>query len=216
MPGLSWPSASSGGIHNVAWHRRSDADLDRPMAGHDERERRHGQIAKHANPPSPPFPARWCWSAPARWAAPCSKAGWPASCRRRRSWSRPAAVEGDQGAGASAACASIPKGDIGTAAAMVIAVKPQTAPEALPPLAPLVGPKTVVVSIMAGRTLGFLEKHLPKSPRSCAPCRTRRPRSAAASRSRVGNRARERRRDASSRTRCSPRPARSNGSTTRR
>ena len=56
-----------------------------------------------------------------------------------------------------------PKGDIGTAAAMVLAVKPQTAPEALPPLAPLAGPKTVVVSIMAGRTLGFLEKHFPKS-----------------------------------------------------
>src|SRR6186713_3332365 len=51
-----------------------------------------------------------------------------------------------------------PKGDIGIAAAMVLAVKPQTAPEALPPLAPLAGPKTVVVSIMAGRTLGFLEK----------------------------------------------------------
>jgi pyrroline-5-carboxylate reductase len=56
-----------------------------------------------------------------------------------------------------------PKGDIGTAAAMVLAVKPQTAPEALPPLAPLAGPRTVVVSIMAGRTLGFLEKHFPKS-----------------------------------------------------
>jgi pyrroline-5-carboxylate reductase len=56
-----------------------------------------------------------------------------------------------------------PKGDIGTAAAMVLAVKPQTAPEALPPLTKLAGPKTVVVSIMAGRTLGFLEKHFPQS-----------------------------------------------------
>jgi pyrroline-5-carboxylate reductase len=54
-------------------------------------------------------------------------------------------------------------GDIGTAAAIVLAVKPQTAPEALPPLASLAGPKTVVVSIMAGRTLGFLEQHFPKS-----------------------------------------------------
>ena len=44
----------------------------------------------------------------------------------------------------------------------MIAVKPQTAPDALPPLAALVGAKTVVVSIMAGRTLGFLEKHLPR------------------------------------------------------
>ena len=56
-----------------------------------------------------------------------------------------------------------PKGDIGRAAAMVIAVKPQTAPDALPPLEALAGGNTVVVSIMAGRTLGFLEKHFAKS-----------------------------------------------------
>ncbi len=54
-----------------------------------------------------------------------------------------------------------PKGDVGPVAALVIAVKPQTAPDALPLLAALVDGKTVVVSIMAGRTLGFLEKHLP-------------------------------------------------------
>jgi pyrroline-5-carboxylate reductase len=54
-----------------------------------------------------------------------------------------------------------PKSGIGRVAALVIAVKPQSAPEALPPLAPLINPKTVVVSIMAGRTLGFLEKTLP-------------------------------------------------------
>ena len=54
-----------------------------------------------------------------------------------------------------------PKDKIGPVAALVVAVKPQTAPEALPPLAGLVGAKTVVVSIMAGRTLGFLEKTLP-------------------------------------------------------
>jgi pyrroline-5-carboxylate reductase len=46
-------------------------------------------------------------------------------------------------------------------AAVVIAVKPQTAPEALPLLASLIGPKTVVVSIMAGRPLAFLERGLP-------------------------------------------------------
>jgi len=56
-----------------------------------------------------------------------------------------------------------PKGNIGKVAAMVIAVKPQTAPDALPPLAPLIGAKTVVVSIMAGRTLGFLEHSLPNA-----------------------------------------------------
>jgi pyrroline-5-carboxylate reductase len=54
-----------------------------------------------------------------------------------------------------------PKGDVGPVAALVIAVKPQTAPDALPPLAALVDGKTVVVSIMAGRTIGFLERHLP-------------------------------------------------------
>jgi pyrroline-5-carboxylate reductase len=52
-----------------------------------------------------------------------------------------------------------PKGAIDNVAAMVIAVKPQTAPDVLPKLSSLAGPKTVVVSIMAGRTLGFLEKH---------------------------------------------------------
>ena len=48
------------------------------------------------------------------------------------------------------------------AAAIVLAVKPQVAPQAIPPLAPLVGPKTVVVSIMAGRTLKFLADALVK------------------------------------------------------
>jgi pyrroline-5-carboxylate reductase len=53
-----------------------------------------------------------------------------------------------------------PKGSLGKAAAVVIAVKPQTAPDALPALAPLIDSKTVVVSIMAGRTIEFLERHL--------------------------------------------------------
>ncbi len=46
-------------------------------------------------------------------------------------------------------------------AAIVLAVKPQVAPQAIPPLAPLVSPATVVVSIMAGRTLKFLADALP-------------------------------------------------------
>jgi pyrroline-5-carboxylate reductase len=45
--------------------------------------------------------------------------------------------------------------------AIIIAVKPQVAAEILPELAPLVGPRTVVVSIMAGRTLTFLESAFP-------------------------------------------------------
>jgi pyrroline-5-carboxylate reductase len=49
----------------------------------------------------------------------------------------------------------------GPAAAVVIAVKPQGAAAALASLAPMVGPQTVAVSIMAGRPLAFLEQHLP-------------------------------------------------------
>jgi pyrroline-5-carboxylate reductase len=49
------------------------------------------------------------------------------------------------------------------AGAIVIAVKPQVAEAAVPPLAPMTGASTVVVSIMAGKTLGFLEKALPKA-----------------------------------------------------
>jgi pyrroline-5-carboxylate reductase len=45
--------------------------------------------------------------------------------------------------------------------AIIVAVKPQVAAEVLPELAPLVGPRTVLVSIMAGRTLAFLESVLP-------------------------------------------------------
>ncbi len=45
--------------------------------------------------------------------------------------------------------------------AIVIAVKPQMADAVVPKLAPFLRPKTVVVSIMAGRTIASLEKHLP-------------------------------------------------------
>ena len=54
-----------------------------------------------------------------------------------------------------------PKGTPAAAATIVIAVKPQTAPAAVPPLKPYVGKSTLVLSIMAGRTIGFLEKSLP-------------------------------------------------------
>jgi len=47
------------------------------------------------------------------------------------------------------------------AAAIIIAVKPQMAPEAIPPLGLYVGKSTLVVSIMAGRTIQFLENILP-------------------------------------------------------
>ncbi len=54
-----------------------------------------------------------------------------------------------------------PKEKTAVAAAIVIAVKPQSAPEAVPPLAAYIGKGTLVLSIMAGRTIGFLEKSLP-------------------------------------------------------
>jgi len=54
-----------------------------------------------------------------------------------------------------------PKPDALRADAIVIAVKPQVAPEVLPGLTSLIGPVTVVVSIMAGRSLAFLQSMLP-------------------------------------------------------
>jgi pyrroline-5-carboxylate reductase len=44
---------------------------------------------------------------------------------------------------------------------IVVAVKPQTAPEVAPILRQMTGPSTLVVSIMAGRTLQFLAHALP-------------------------------------------------------
>ncbi len=54
-----------------------------------------------------------------------------------------------------------PKAKPVDAAALVIAVKPQSAPDALPALAPYAGKRSLALSIMAGRTLGFLGKALP-------------------------------------------------------
>jgi pyrroline-5-carboxylate reductase len=51
------------------------------------------------------------------------------------------------------------------AAAIVVALKPQIAAQALPALTPIVGASTLVVSIMAGRTLQFLAGAL---GRACA------------------------------------------------
>jgi pyrroline-5-carboxylate reductase len=52
-------------------------------------------------------------------------------------------------------------GTLENVAAIVIAVKPQVAAETLPALAPMTGPATVAVSVMAGRTLQFLAGALP-------------------------------------------------------
>ena len=53
-------------------------------------------------------------------------------------------------------------------AAIVLAVKPQVAPQAIPPLLPLLSLTTVVVSIMAGRTLRFLAEALARP--DAGPC----------------------------------------------
>ena len=47
-------------------------------------------------------------------------------------------------------------------AVVVIAVKPQIAAEVVPEIAPLVGPSSVIVSIMAGQRLASLERALPR------------------------------------------------------
>ena len=52
---------------------------------------------------------------------------------------------------------------VGEVAAVVVAVKPQVAPEVTLALASFVGAATVVVSIMAGRTLKFLADALPRA-----------------------------------------------------
>jgi pyrroline-5-carboxylate reductase len=51
-------------------------------------------------------------------------------------------------------------GTVGEASAIIIAVKPQNAAEIMPSLAGTVGAGTVVVSIMAGQRLAFLEQTL--------------------------------------------------------
>jgi pyrroline-5-carboxylate reductase len=52
-------------------------------------------------------------------------------------------------------------GDLSGPAAIVLAVKPQMADAALPPAAAFAGPKTVVISIMAGTTLATLGAAFP-------------------------------------------------------
>jgi len=54
-----------------------------------------------------------------------------------------------------------PKAKPAPAAAIVVAVKPQSAPEAVPALGPHVAKHTLVLSIMAGRTMAFLQRTLP-------------------------------------------------------
>jgi pyrroline-5-carboxylate reductase len=54
-----------------------------------------------------------------------------------------------------------PANSVGEVTSIVLAVKPQLAPAVMPALASLVGNSTILVSIMAGRTLTFLEAAFP-------------------------------------------------------
>jgi pyrroline-5-carboxylate reductase len=54
-----------------------------------------------------------------------------------------------------------PKSKVPAATAVVIAVKPQSAPEAVPPLAAFIGKDKLALSIMAGRTIRYLAASLP-------------------------------------------------------
>jgi pyrroline-5-carboxylate reductase len=56
-----------------------------------------------------------------------------------------------------------PMNMVGAPAAVVVAVKPQNAAQIMPWLAQAVGAGTVVLSIMAGKTLEFLAEALPDS-----------------------------------------------------
>jgi pyrroline-5-carboxylate reductase len=52
-------------------------------------------------------------------------------------------------------------GSVKDVSTVVVAVKPQVAAEVVPGLAPLLGRSSLAVSIMAGKTVGFLEQALP-------------------------------------------------------
>ena len=56
-----------------------------------------------------------------------------------------------------------PANKVTDAGAIVVAVKPQVADAVASPLAAIAGGSTVVISIMAGKTLGFLERALPQA-----------------------------------------------------
>ena len=56
-----------------------------------------------------------------------------------------------------------PAGAVSNIATMVLAVKPQVASEVMSSVAASAGPGTLVLSIMAGKTLGFLQAAMPKA-----------------------------------------------------
>ena len=55
------------------------------------------------------------------------------------------------------------KGTRGNFSAIILAVKPQTAPEIMRDIAALTRPRGLVLSIMAGRSLDFLQKEMPQA-----------------------------------------------------
>ncbi|MGU3496609.1 pyrroline-5-carboxylate reductase [Xanthobacteraceae bacterium A53D] len=51
---------------------------------------------------------------------------------------------------------------IAPAAVLILAIKPQVAPAVLASVRGIAGPQTVVVSVMAGRTIGFMQESFPR------------------------------------------------------
>ena len=134
-------------------------------------------------------PARWCWSAPARWAARCWKAGSRSgSIPNKIAMLEPQARRPRSRRSRRAACALNPA-SINDASVIVIAIKPQDRRDrGADAQAARCDASTVAVSIMAGQDARLSRGRARRLRRSCARCRTRRPRSGAASRSRCRTR----------------------------
>ncbi len=100
------------------------------------------------------------------------------------------------------------------AGVLVLGFKPQGLDTAAPSLAPWIGEGTLVVSILAGKTISDLKRRLPGARAVVRRCRTSPPASAAAPPARWPA-PRSMRASARRPTRCSPAPGSSRGSTTR-
>ena len=130
------------------------------------------------------FPACSFWSAPARWAAHCSKAGSRLGLDPKNvAVIEPALTAAHRRTDAARTAAQSAPRALKNVAAIVLAVKPQVAPQAIPPLA-AAGFAFDRRRLDHGRphARNFWPMHWRSPAPSCAPCRTRRPRSAAASR----------------------------------
>ena len=102
-------------------------------------------------------------------------AGITSGLRRHRTR---AVVRIDRALGERGLCANRAQPSI--ADVLVLAIKPQTLDAAARDLASIAGPQTLVLSIMAGKTVANIKARLPRAHAFVASCRTRPPRSAEA------------------------------------